>query len=122
MYKRQGGEGPGRSDKGKRTICGRHEPARECNPLHFIGRQQGFWCATRQHRLKLPGEVDRIPDPGIHSLTADRAVNMGGIPEQERAALAEVRRDPVMYVIGRKPVDLFHFQLEVCLLYTSRCV
>jgi hypothetical protein len=37
-------------------------------------------------------------------LTADRAVDVRGISEQERTPLAEVMRDAVVDTIGREPL------------------
>jgi hypothetical protein len=50
--------------------------------------------APMEHRGKLPGEIDGIPDAGVHALAANGTVDMGGIAEQKGAAFAEMPRHP----------------------------
>ena len=42
--------------------------------------------ASAEHGGELPGEIHGIADAGVHALAADRAVNVGGIAQQKRAA------------------------------------
>ena len=66
-----------------------------------------------QNRRQLPGQIDRVADPGVHPLPAGRAVDMSRVADEEGAALAEMFRDPVMDVIGRKPVHFADIDLQV---------
>jgi len=95
------------------AIGGRDQPPCEPDPLSLIGIEQLVGRAAGHHGGKLPGEVDGIANPGIHALSAGRAVNMRGVAKQQRPPLAEMFGNPVMHMIGRKPVDLFHLHLEV---------
>ena len=62
---------------------------------------------------ELPGEVHGVADAGVHPLAADRAVDVGGVSQQERASFPELRRHPVVDVIGREPVRPVDRELEV---------
>jgi hypothetical protein len=46
-------------------------------------------------------------------LTTGRAVDVGGIAEQEGPALAEMLRHPVMNMVGRKPIHLLDVNFEI---------
>src|SRR5262249_58202435 len=61
-------------------------------------------------RGQLPGEVHRIPDSGVHALAADRAVDMGGVTQQERAPFLEAVGDAMMDAIRREPVDTLNIE------------
>ena len=63
---------------------------READSLRLVSRKQRLIRIAPQHRRQLPGEIDGVTDTGIHSLTADRAVNVCGIAEQEHATPTEV--------------------------------
>jgi hypothetical protein len=53
-----------------------------------------------------PEELIDCYEALVHSLTADRAVNVGRVSEQKHTSLAESRRHAVMYMIGREPIHL----------------
>src|SRR5262245_54831553 len=53
---------------------------------------------------ELPGEVHRVADAGVHPLTADGAMDVRSIAEQEGSTAAKVGGYAMMDVIGRKPV------------------
>ena len=82
------------------TVRGGDQPAREADPLRLIGFQQAVAGVVLQDSGELPRQVDGVADAGIHALTADRAVNVGRVSEQESAAHAKFRRHAVMHVIS----------------------
>ncbi len=49
-----------------------------------------------QHRLQFPGEVDGIPNPGVHALATHWTVDMSCITHQKHTIPAEVFGDAVM--------------------------
>src|SRR4029453_7514789 len=63
--------------------------------------------ALLQGRSKFPGKIHGVADAGVHTLPADRTVDMCGVTEQERASAAEPVGDSMLYVIRREPVHAF---------------
>ena len=61
-------------------------------------------CTSVHDGGELPGEVHGVADAGVHALSADRTVDVRGVAEQERAALAEPIGDPMVHAVGREPV------------------
>src|SRR5579871_2344270 len=53
-----------------------NQSPRKCHAFRFIRCQQTVVGAAVQHGSKLPGQVSSISNPGIHSLSADRAMDM----------------------------------------------
>src|SRR5712691_6774949 len=66
-----------------------------------------------QDRGKLPRQVHRIADSGVHSLSTDWTMDVRGIAEQEGASVAETISDAMVHAIGRKPVHLRDLEFEV---------
>jgi hypothetical protein len=66
-----------------------------------------------QNRRQLPGQIDCVADPGVHPLSAGRAVDVSRVAKQEGAALPEMLRHPVMDMIGRKPVHFPDINLKM---------
>src|SRR6516164_655261 len=87
------------------AVGGRDQPAREANALGFIAVEQGIRGTSADNGCEFPRQVDGIANAGIHALAAGRTVDMRGIADKERAALAEMLCDPVMDMVGREPVD-----------------
>jgi hypothetical protein len=73
-----------------------HTAGRESGTMRLFG----FGVSISE----LPRQVQGITDPGVHALSAYGAVNVGGIAEEKCATFAKVTGDPVVHVIGRKPV------------------
>src|ERR1700730_7895557 len=95
------------------TIGGRDQPPRKADPLGLIRVEQVVARAAGDNRCKLPGKINGVADPGIHALSAGRAVDVRRVAEQEYSPFTEMFRYQVMHVIGRKPVDLLDVDLEV---------
>src|SRR5262249_58803714 len=76
-------------------------------------RQKSLKASIVRGSLQFPGEIDRVADASIHTLSAGGAVDMRGVAEQEGAALAEILRHAVVDAIGREPVDFLDFDLEI---------
>src|SRR6185437_15432977 len=91
----------------------RNQLSGETNAFGFVAVEQRVRCPAFHDRRQLPGKVDGVANPGVHALTAGRAVDMRGITAEEGASLAEMLRHPVMHVIGRKPVDMGYRQLHL---------
>src|SRR5262249_24154668 len=94
-------------------VRGLDQPACEIEALGFVAVQQRVGRATRKNRLQFPGEIDRIADAGVHALSAGGAMNVRRVAKQEGAAFPEVLRHAMVDAIGREPVDLLDFDLEV---------
>ena len=71
---------------------------------------------------ELPCEIHGIPDARVHALTADRAMDVRGIPEQKCASATEMVRDSMVDAIGREPVHLLYGELEVFDRFASNVV
>src|SRR6516225_889205 len=94
-------------------VRGLDQAACESDAFGFVAVQQRVGRATRKNRLQFPGEIDRIADAGIHALSAGGAMDVRGVAEQEGAAFPEVPRHAVVDAIGREPVDLLDFDLDI---------
>jgi hypothetical protein len=99
--------------KAERAISRRHQPLGKADAFGLVAVQQAVWRAAGQHGRQFPGQIDGVADAGVHALSADRAMDMRGVAEQERAIFAEVLRHPMMHVIGREPIHLLDLNLEV---------
>ena len=97
---------PLRRGEGEHPVGGRHQSLCETDALALVGGEQRLLRISPEHRRELPGQIDGIPDAGIHSLSADGTVNVRCIAEQEHVAPPEVGGDAMMHVIGGEPVDL----------------
>jgi len=51
--------------------------------LGVVAVQQRRSGHVANHVRKLPAQVDRVLDAGVHALGADRAVHVGGVAGQE---------------------------------------
>ena len=66
-------------------------------PFAFVAVQQLVFCGPVDDHRELPGQVLPVTDAGVHPLTTERAVDMGGITGQQ---------DPAVTVrFGEPPVD-----------------
>src|SRR4029078_7170308 len=64
------------------TIRRLAESPREGNALCLVRVEYGGGVGlTLDHRRKLPREIDRVANTGIHPLAADRTVDVGGVTE-----------------------------------------
>ena len=95
------------------AIGGRDQPSSKADPFRLVAVEQLVWRTAGQNRPHLPGQIDRVADPGVHPLAAGGTMDVSGIAEQEGAALSEMLRHPVMHMIGRKPVHFPDGHLEV---------
>src|ERR1700745_2293359 len=85
----------------------------ESDALGFVTVQQRVGRAAGKNRLQFPGEIDRIADARIHTLSAGGAMDERGVAKQEGAALPEILRHAVVDVIGREPVHCLDLDLEI---------
>src|SRR5262245_37610366 len=90
-------------DDGERPVGGGDEPPGESDALRLIGVGERGAAAT-EHGGQFPRKVDRVADAGVHALATDRAVDVGGVAQQERAPRLEPVGDAVVYAIRREPV------------------
>ena len=97
---------PPAGDDREHTIGGRDQPPREGDPFRLVGIEQALRGISLQHRRELPRQVHGVADARVHPLTADRAVDVSGISQQERASFPEAGRDAVVHMISRKPIHL----------------
>ena len=86
---------------------------READALRLVGVEQTRGGACVEHGGELPRQVHGVADASVHPLAADRAVDVGGVSQQERAPLPESRRHPVVHVIGREPVHPVDRELQM---------
>ena len=98
------GNAPAATDELENAVGRRDEASRERDALWLVAIEDAGPRPPSQHRRQLPREVHGVADAGVHSLPAHRAVDMRCIAEQEGAPLPKARRDPVMHVVGRKPI------------------
>src|SRR3954454_18467622 len=56
-------------------------------PLGVVRRQQAVAAPSAQYRSKLPAEIDRVGDAGVHAQRAGRRQLMDGVASQEDAAV-----------------------------------
>src|SRR6516164_9909132 len=86
---------------------------RRAKAMRFVAVQQRVGRAARKNRLQFPGKINRIADARVHTLSAGGAMNVRRVAEQEGAAFPEILRHAVVDAIGREPVDLLDFDLEI---------
>src|SRR5258706_3604553 len=73
-------------------ICALLDTPDHWEPLLGIGLQQLRDGLTVQDHSELPAEIDHVLDPGVHALTAGRAVSVSGLAAEEDAAVAPYAR------------------------------
>ncbi len=96
----------------KGAVGGRDEAPREGDSLRLVGVELIGVGAPRGDRGELPAEVHRVADAGVHALTADGAVDVRGVAEQEDPAAPERVGDAVVHLVGREPVDLLDLEAD----------
>src|SRR5882724_8883115 len=104
---------PGASAGSTLVRTNRAHAPRKCDPFGLIAIEQSDAGRIFECGRQLPGQVDRIPDPGVHSLAADRAMNVGGVTQQKCAPLAKLLRNAMMHAIGGEPIDALDLDLEI---------
>ena len=108
MQAHERGKPAGAGDELKRAIGGRDKALRERDALGFVGIEQPVVAALAQHRRHLPSEVDGVSKTRIHTLSADGAVDMGGVAQKKCSPGAKLRSDAMVDVVGREPVHFFY--------------
>ena len=89
---------------GLECAIGRGEqPPRDRRALGLVGIEQRIVCASRDDERELPRQVVGVLQTGIHALPAHRAVNVGGVTQEEAAAIAKALRASVVDAVGREP-------------------
>ncbi len=88
----------------ERLVGGFHEGACKSDPFGLEGVERAGIEATPQHRREFPSEVDGVPDAGVHPLSTDGAVDVGGVSQEENGTTPKAGRDPVMNAVGGEPV------------------
>src|ERR1700740_3726739 len=80
--------------------------------LGFVGVQQCLGSSVYDQR-QFPGEVVGVLDASVHALSADRAVNVGGIAGEEGVPFPIVVNDAVVHDEVGKPHRLKDFDGRV---------
>ena len=112
LHAHAGRQTPAARDKLEGAIGGGDQTAGEADPLRLVAFENPLRRPPAEHRRQLPGQVHRIADAGVHSLSTDRAVDVGRIAEEERPSLLEARRHAVMHAIRREPVHAAHVDAQ----------
>ena len=99
----QAGEAAVGDDQPERPVGGVQQAARDRDALVRVGIEQGRRGPALDDERQLPGQVVGVLQAGVHALRADRAVDVGGVAEQEAAAVAEARGAAVMDAVGGEP-------------------
>src|SRR6266851_686245 len=99
-----GGEPPAPRHELEDAVGRRDEAPREADPLRLVSVENALRRALAQDRRELPREVDGVADARVHSLPTDRAVDVGGVAEEEDAPAPETSRHSVMDPVGREPL------------------
>src|SRR6266851_4410358 len=84
-----GGEPPAPRHELEDAVGRRDEAPREADPLRLVSVENALRRALAQDRRELPREVDGVADARVHSLPTDRAVDVGGVAEEEDAPAPE---------------------------------
>lgn len=82
-------------------------------PFFLVTLQEPLVSSTR-YRGKLPCEVGGILDSGVHSLAANRRVDVGGVANEERVVLAVVSRLAIVDIERRHPSGGMDFDSNFC--------
>ena len=69
--------------------------------------------AARDHERELPGQVRRVLEAGVHALSARGAVDVGGVPGDEHAAVAIAVDAAVVQAITRHPARIVERDWEL---------
>ena len=104
MQPHQPGDRAGARHAREGPIGRRDQAPGECDSFRLVAVEKRRVRASMQDGGELPGQVHRVADAGVHALSADRTVDVRGVAEQERAALAEMIGDAMVHAVGREPV------------------
>src|SRR5262245_32295348 len=77
------GKSPACSRKTEHAIGRRDEPPRKSDSFGLIAVEQRAVGVARQNRGKFPGEIDGVPDAGVHTLATRRTVNVRSIADEK---------------------------------------
>src|SRR5215218_1068038 len=78
-------------------------------PLPLVGVQQKARRIPADHQGQLPHEVGGVLDADVHTLSAGRAVDVGGVATEEDCPLAKSGSNPVVDAKARRPDDLLDY-------------
>src|SRR3981081_2505467 len=107
------GDPPLRGHEAEYAIGCRDQLPGEADPFGFIAVKQIVAGTAGENCCKVPGEIEGVANPGIHALSAGRAVDVRCVGGQEGSSFAEMLGHPMMHMIGRKPIDLLDLAFEV---------
>jgi hypothetical protein len=79
----------------------------------LIAVEERVGRAAFENCLQFPSKIDRVANAGVHALSTGRAVDVGRVAEQEGSTFPKAFCHAVMDAIGRKPIYLFYFDLEI---------
>ena len=82
---------------------GCHHGLRDRPALGLVAVEQGGFGAPSDHEGELEGEVLRVPDSGVHSLSAGGAVDVCGVAGQQHTSVPIRRGQPAVNPEGRGP-------------------
>ena len=99
----QPGEPAVRHHHPERPVGRLQQAPRHRQALVLIGVEQCGVGLSLHHQRQLPRQIVGVLQAGVHALRADRAVDVGGVAEQEAAAVAEALGAAVMDAVGGKP-------------------
>ena len=74
-------------------------------PFGRVAAEQRLVAPAAQREVELPDEVPGVVQPGVHSLAAERAVDVRGVAGDEHPPDAQLRRVPVMDAEVAAPVE-----------------
>src|SRR6185369_10989887 len=94
------------------AVGGFDEAAGEGDAFGFKAVEQRRRGAASEDVGQFPGEVHGVADAGVHALAADGAVDVGGVAEEEHAALTEFLGDAMVDVVGAEPVYFVDLDAE----------
>ena len=103
---------PKLSRQRKGSVGGGHQTSGKGDAFRLVSVQELRAGPTSKDGGEFPGQVDGVTNPGVHPLSAHRAVDVGRVAEQEGAADAKVLCDAVVYAVRREPVDLVDSHLQ----------
>src|SRR5262249_29829478 len=83
-------------EDGKDSIRVAEKVAANRPPLGFVRVEEPLGDRSADGQCKLPAEIPRVLDPGVHPLRTDRAVDVRGIAGQEHTIAAVVSDLPVV--------------------------
>jgi hypothetical protein len=90
-------------ERAEQPVCVSEQELADGPALGFVRSQQPIVGKTSRNQTEFPSKVPRILNARIHTLSADRAVDVCRIAGEEHVSVAIARRLAVMEVKAREP-------------------